>query len=224
MNCSGVQERFSQYLDGTVNGREMQSVSNHLADCKRCGTEFESWRAMQKMLACVGQVKAPSDLGLRLRLAMSHEKARREGHWWDGLSVRWDNVLRPALLQASAGLAGALVLIGSVVMLVGVVAAPQAVLANDEPLGAMTAPHYLYTASPAQPLLTSEDSTIVIEADVNALGKIYNYTIVSGPKDQATEAQVRDRLMLLQYEPARIFGEPVRGRVLITFAGTSVRG
>ena len=224
MTCSGVQERFSEYLDGTVNGREMQSVSQHLGGCAACANEFDRWRRVQQVLTAVGPVKAPAHLGLKLRLAISHEKARREGHWWDSLSVRWDNILRPALVQASAGLAGALVLIGSVVMLVGVVAAPQAVLAHDEPLGAMTAPHYLYTAAPAQPLLTSEDSTIVIEAEVNAQGRVYDYTIVSGPKDKLTENQVRERLMLLQYEPARIFGEAVRGRVLITFAGTSVRG
>ncbi len=224
MNCSGVRQRFSDYLDGTVNGREMQFVSEHLDGCSPCATEFAAWRGAQQVLASVGRVEAPSDLGLKLRLAISHEKARREGHWWDGLSVRWDNVLRPALVQTSAGLAGALVLIGSVVMLVGVVAAPQAVLANDEPLGALTTPHYLYTAAPAQPLTTPEDSTIVIEADVNAQGKVYDYAIVSGPMDQTTQDQVRDRLMLLQYEPARVFGEPVRGRVLITFTGTSVQG
>lgn len=224
MNCVGVQERFSEYLDGTVNGREMQSVSEHLTTCSACATEFDGWLGVQQVLTAVGSAKPPDDLGLKLRLAISHERARREGHWWDELSVRWDNVLLPALVQASAGLAGAIVLIGSVVMLVGVVAAPQAVLANDEPLGAMTAPHYLYTAAPAQPLVTSEDSTIVIEADVNAQGKVYDYTIVSGPNDEATQNQVRGRLMLLQYEPARIFGEAVRGRVLITFSGTSVRG
>lgn len=224
MNCSKVMEAFSGYLDSTITGREMQAVSHHLESCGACAREFTAWRGIQQVLASVGPLKAPADLGLKLRLAISHESLRRTGHWWDSLSVRWDNVFCPALLQASAGLACSLVLVGSIVLLVGVVATPQAVLANDEPLGALTAPHYLYSAAPSQPVITPEDTTIVIQAEVDAAGKIYDYTIISGPQDEQTQSQVRNQLMLLHYEPARVFGEPVRGRVLITFAGASVRG
>jgi len=172
----------------------------------------------------VGQVKAPNDLGLRLRLAISHESARRQGHWWDVVTSRWDNLLRPALVQATAGFAGAVVLIGSLALLIGVVAVPQPVLANDEPLGALTAPHYLYTAASLGPVVTTEDSTIVIEADVNSAGRVYEYKIISGPSDASTDTQVRNQLLLQVYEPARVFGEPIKGQVLITFSGVSVRG
>ena len=129
-----VQEMFSAYLDGAVNGHEMQAVSTHLEQCDGCKAEFEAWRGVQQMLGGVGQLKAPEDLGLRLRLAISHESARRQGHWWDIITTRWENLLRPALLQASAGFAGSVALVGSLAMLVGVVATPQAVMANDEPL------------------------------------------------------------------------------------------
>ena len=224
MNCNNVMEAFSGYLDGTISGREMQAISGHLETCNACANEFTAWRGIQQILASAGPLKAPADLGLKLRLAISHESARRKGHWWDSISVRWDNVFRPALVQAGAGLAGSLVLVGSIVLLVGVVAAPEAVLANDEPLGALTTPHYLYSAAPSQPVITPEDTTIVIQADIDGAGRVYDYTIVSGPEDEKTQAQVRDQLMLLHYEPARVFGEPVRGRVLITFAGASVRG
>jgi anti-sigma factor RsiW len=224
VNCKNVMEAFSGYLDGTISGREMQAISGHLENCNACSNEFTAWRGIQQVLASVGPLKAPADLGLKLRLAISHESARRKGHWWDSISVRWDNVFRPALVQAGAGLAGSLVLVGSIVLLVGVVAAPEAVLANDEPLGALTTPHYLYSAAPSQPVITPEDTTIVIQADIDGAGKVYDYTIVSGPEDEKTQAQIRDQLMLLHYEPARVFGEPVRGRVLITFAGASVRG
>jgi hypothetical protein len=169
-------------------------------------------------------VKAPADLGLKLRLAISHESARRQGHWWTVISSRWENLLRPALVQASAGLAGAVVLVGGIAMLIGVVAVPQPVMANDEPLGALTSPHYLYSAAHLQPVVTPEDSTIVIQAQVNSAGRVYSYTILSGPRDESTETQVRDQLVLQVYEPARVFGEPVKGQVLITFSGVSVRG
>ena len=178
---------------------------------------------MQRALGRAGTVKVPSDLGLRLRVAISHEGARRQGHWWDGLAVQWDNLVRPLVVQASAGLASALVLVGSLVMLLGVVAAPQAVLAHDEPLGALTMPHYLYSAARLLPVTAAGDATIVVQAQVNEAGEVYDYTVLSGAIDGATTAQIRDQLMVQVYEPARVFGEPVRGQVLITFSGVSVR-
>ena len=222
MSCQQIQEMFSSYLDGAINGREMQAVSTHLEQCAGCNAEFEAWRGVQQMLGSAGQLKAPEDLGLRLRLAVSRENSRRQGHWGDVLTTRWENFLRPALLQASAGFAGTIVLVGSLAMLIGVVAAPESVMANDEPLGALTSPHYLYSAAHLAPVVTPEDSTIVIEADVNAAGQVYDYQILSGPTDPSTLSQVRDQLMVQIYEPARAFGEPVKGRVLITFSGMSV--
>ncbi len=220
----GTRDLFSGYLDGAISGREMQAVAAHLADCEPCETDFATLRGMQQTLAIAGQVKAPDDLGLRLRLAISKETARRQGHLWDPLLVQWTNLVRPMVLQVSAGLVGAVLLVGSIALLIGVVAAPpESVQANDEPLGALTSPHYLYSAVRSQPVVTSEDTTIVIQAKVNADGRVYDYTVLSGPTDDATMAQVRDQLMLLVYAPAEAFGLPVRGQVLITFSGVSVR-
>jgi anti-sigma factor RsiW len=224
MTCEQVREQFSAYLDGAISGREMQSMQAHLDGCSGCDEEFVSWRELQQVLGAVGAMKAPVDLGLRLRLAISHESARRQGHWWDVIAARWENMLRPALVQASAGFAGAVLLLGSLAMLVGVVAAPEAVLANDEPLGALTSPHYLYSTARLQPLITPQDETIVIQASVNSAGRVYAYTYVSGPTDEATDAQIRNELMLQVYEPARVFGEPVKSQVLVTFSGVSVHG
>lgn len=222
--CVNMQERISEFLDGTMSGAEMQRSNAHLARCAACATELEEARALQQVLGNLGPVEAPSQLGLKLRLAISHENARRQGQWWDAIAARWDNIWRPALVQYGAGLASALVLVGGITLTIGMVAAPEAVLAHDEPLGALTVPHYLYSAAPAQPVLTAQDTTILIQAYIDASGEVYDYTVLSGPQDAAVEAQVRNQLMLLRYEPARAFGEPIRGRVLITFAGASVRG
>ncbi len=220
--CQRVRESFSSYLDGANTGREMQEIAAHFDRCAECRREFESWRGLQRVLESVGPVKAPEDLGLKLRLAISHESARRTGRWAESFTVRWENHLRPMLLQVSAGFASALVLVGTLVLLIGVVSAPQAVLANDEPLGALTAPHYLYSEARLQPLSNISDGTIVIEADINDAGRVFNYTLLSGPVDTSTAMQLRDQLLLQVYEPARVFGQPVRGRVLLTFSGVSV--
>jgi anti-sigma factor RsiW len=221
--CARTQSAFSEYLDGAMNGRAMQLVGAHLENCEGCAEEFAAWRGMQRLLTETGPVKAPDDLGLRLRLAISHEASRRQ-RLRDSLTTRWQNLIQPLLLQTASGLAGAVVLFGGIAMLVGVGALPEEVLAHDEPLGAVTMPHYLYSAVSEQPVATPDDQTVVVQADVNAQGRVYDWSIISGPIDESTKAAIREQLMVQVYQPATMFGEPVRGQVLVTFSGVLVRG
>lgn len=222
--CESVRSSFSDYLDGAVSGREMYDINAHLESCDGCNREFASWREMQRALGSLRVPKAPAEMGLKLRVAISQLKARQNSRWTDRFAVRWDNVFRPLLIQASAGFAGTIVLVGSIMLLVGMVAAPEAVMAHDIPLGAVTAPHYLYSAASQRPIVTDHDTTIVVEAAINAAGQVYDYKIVSAPESPEVQKQVAEHLMLSVYEPARVFGSPVRGRVIVTFAGISVRG
>jgi len=211
--CLKCRSSFSAYLDGDVSGKQMQKIAKHLETCNDCTHEFAAWRAMQRSLSSLGPAKAPADLGLKLRLAISHEHAKRKSNWLDTISVRWENAIRPMLVQVSAGFAGAVVLVGSIALLLGIVAAPEPVMANDEPLGAMTAPHYLYSSVPR-----------AIVTDRDAQGKVYDYNLVSGPETAAVQTQIVDQLLTSVFQPASVFGAPVRGRVVLTFSGISVRG
>jgi hypothetical protein len=231
--CENVRNSFSDYLDGDVNGHEMQAIAAHLASCTSCTEEFEGWRAMQQSLSTLRTAKAPRDLSLKLRLAISRERAARQSKWRDSLSLFWDNRLRPFALQAAGGFACAVGLITAIVFLLGVVPPPSAVLANDEPLGAITAPHYLYSAVEPRPILVpSRDpnafdasSTIVVEAMIDSSGRVYDYSVVSapdGPDAPAIQAQVVDQLLLSVFRPGSAFGIPVKGRVLMTFSAVSI--
>jgi len=221
--CLKCRSSFSSYLDSDVSGKQMQKIAKHLESCKDCTQEFASWRAMQRSLSALGPAKAPADLGLKLRLAISHEHAKRKSNWLDTISVKWENAIRPMLVQVSAGFAGAVVLVGGIALLLGIVAAPEPVMANDEPLGAMTAPHYLYSSVP-RAIVTDRDAVIVVEAYVDAQGKVYDYNLVSGPESAAVQTQIVDQLLTSVFQPASVFGAPVRGRVVLTFSGISVRG
>lgn len=223
--CEFVQASFSAYLDGELSGVAMQQVAQHLGTCSECAREFASWRSMQDSLAMLRRdvkAKAPMDLGLKLRIAISHESARRAAGLFDSLIVRWENSLRPWLLQVSAGFAMAVSLLGGIGLLLG--AAPQPVLANDEPLGAITAPHYLYSAEQPRPILTPYDSTIVVDAMIDEHGRVYDYTIVSGPRDASIRPQLEGQLLSSVFSPASAFGSPIPGRAILTFAGVSVHG
>jgi len=229
--CDNIRNSFSDYLDGAVSGHEMQSIAAHLESCTSCTEEFAAWRAMQQTLTTLRTNKAPRDLGLKLRLAISRERAASQSNWRDTLSLTWDNMLRPFVVQATGGLACAIALVTTITFLLGVVPPPNAVLANDEPLGAITAPHYLYSAVMPQPIVVggqdpNVSSTIVLEAMINSSGRVYDYTVISapdGPEAPAIQAQVVDQLLLAVFRPASVFGVPVKGHILMTFSGVSIR-
>lgn len=233
--CASIQASFSAYLDGAVTGHEMQEISRHLlgsptaegsedssgpAPCETCSHEFAAWRLTQDALALLRPAQPPADLNLKLRLAISREQARREFRLRDRLSLAWENAVRPALVQVSAGVAATVVLVGGIMLMLG--AAPQPVLANDEPLGAMTAPHYLYSIASPGAFVSGQDSPIVVEAAIDSRGRVYDYNFVSGPPDEAIRTQVSNQLLGSIFQPASVFGLPVRGHVIVTFAGISV--
>ena len=221
-NCQPIQASFSAYLDGAVSGREMQRIAEHLDACPLCSNEFTAWRAMQDSLSMLRSTKAPEDLGLKLRLAISRERSKRSSSVFDSLSLYWENTARPMFLQVSAGFASAVVLFAMVGLLFSSVAVPSAVLADDEPLAAVVAPHYLYSADQARPIMTTLGSTIVVEARINEAGRVYDYTIVSAPQSPAVQTQIEGQLLLSVFQPASVFGSPVRGRVILSYDGVSV--
>jgi hypothetical protein len=65
---------------------------------------------------------------------------------------------------------------------------------------------------------------VVVEVYINGAGRMYDYRIVSGPTDAETRSQVENLLLTSVFEPARFFGQPVRGLAVISFSGVSVKG
>lgn len=223
--CSSMRVRFSEYLDGRLTGVEMQNIAGHLRECGACANEWDSLRNAQTALASLGPVPEPKDLLLRIRVAVSQERARRAHGPFEGWKVAWQNTVGPFLLQAAAGFASAVLLLGTVVVLVGIVAQPQAAHAGDEPLGNATAPRLLYSlGGTGDNDMAALPAPVVVEAYVNGSGQVYDFRIVSGPNDPATRAQVENLLLESVFEPARFFGQPVRGLAVLSFSGVAVRG
>ena len=233
--CRAIRASFSDYLDGAISGVRMQQIARHIegheddcgvrtAGCEECARELASWRATLDALSALGPAKAPDDLALRLRVALSQERARHSFRLRNRLSLAWENAVQPMLLQVTGGVVGSVALMGGVALLLGMVAAPQQVLANDEPLGALTAPHFLYSTASPGAIVTGYDGTIIVEASVDSRGLVYDYTIVSGPQDEAVRSQIANHLLGSVFQPASAFGVPVSGRVVVTFAGISVHG
>ena len=223
--CSSIRDQFSSYLDGAITGVAMQSVAAHLESCAPCGTDFAAWRATQLLLAGLGPAKPPADLALRLRVAISQERAHTARRSLARWQVRWQNTVAPLLLQASAGLASAVLLIGTVTLLVGTFAAPEPLQASDAPPATASSPRFLYsTFENTDGAMARRGDSLIIEAYVDDEGRVYDFRILSGPDDPRIRAQIENMLLFSVFEPARVFGQPVKGLAVLSFSGVSVRG
>jgi hypothetical protein len=225
--CASIRDQFSDYLDGALTGVAMQSIAGHLDACPECAADFALWRQSQQALARLEPVRPPADLALRIRVALSQEQARTAKNFLALWKVRWQNSVAPFLLQASAGLASAIVLIGTMTLLIGAFAAPEPAAARDEPLGMASSPHFLYSnlELEADPVTVSGKSLpVTVEVFVDAQGRVYDYDIVSGPSDPATRAKLESLLLTSVFLPATTFGQPVKGVALLTFSRVPVQG
>jgi hypothetical protein len=140
--------------------------------------------------------------------------------------MAWKNTVGPFLLQAGAGFASAVLLLGSIIVLITMFAQPEIAQATkDEPLGNPTAPRLVALSSGVGDNQIGDlAGPVVVEVYVNDAGSMYDYRIVSGPSDAATRSQIENLLLTSHFDPARFFGQPVRGLAVLSFSGVSVRG
>jgi anti-sigma factor RsiW len=224
IQCADFRKQFSAYLDGAVTGAAMHEIAAHLELCSGCSAEFAAWRNAQALISSIGPAKAPADLGLRLRVALSQEAANTTEEKFARGRVRWQNTFGPLVWQITAGFASTVALLGGVALLVGMFASPEPLLARDEPLGMASSPRFLYTSVESAGGVGDRENPVVVQAFVNGEGRVYDYRIVSGNADLKTRSQLEDTLLFSVFAPAQVFGQPVRGTVVLSFSGVSVRG
>lgn len=179
-------------------------------------------------LRMLAPLAAPAELQLRLRLAISHEQVRRERRLAGRIAHRWhllrENTLRGVAVQGAVAAVAFVLLLGAAARL-GAFTPGQTVEANDIPLIGFSTPHYLYSSSGLhQPIVSADEAPVVVEARVNAAGRVYDYRVLSGTLDATGVRALRERMLSGVFTPARILGEPVRGRVVLTFADIEVHG
>jgi len=103
------------------------------------------------------------------------------------------------VVQVSAGVVGSVVLVGVLRFCWdGGRSAHRRCWPTMSLWARVTAPHYLYsTVSPAS-ITTDHETAIVVEASVDDTGRVYDYSIVSGPENDAVRLQVADQLFGLR--------------------------
>ena len=104
----------------------------------------------QTALAGLGPVEEPADLPLRIRVAVSQERARSRRSIFTMFDLVWRNTVGPFLLQAGAGFASAVLLLGTIVFLVSMLAKPETARPRPTSRWAMP-PRRICSISPMRP-------------------------------------------------------------------------
>jgi len=219
MTCGQVQSLLSSYLDGAVTGRQMFALGEHLTECSACRGDYAALRQTQMLLSRVGRAQAPEDLSLKVRLAISREAARRREPVFGNLGLRVANALRAFMVPATAGVVATLIIFG----LMGFITPVQA-NTNDVPLLLSTNPELQQTGFNTGLGLVTEDS-IVIEAYVDANGRVQDYRILSDPEHvKELPHPVKNMLIFTTFRPATLMGSPRPGTAILSFSKVSVKG
>ena len=221
MTCAQAKALFSPYLDGVVTGAQMMAIGSHLEACEACRERYEGLRQTQQLLVKIGRKKAPDDLALRLRLAISREaaQARRPyfADWW----IRVENSLNAFMVPATAGLLSAVVTFG---FLMGFFALPLQAGHTDVPLTFNTAPQLEQSAF-GNSLGSIKDDSLVIEAYVDSNGRVQDYRVLSNPGEpKELPPQVKNMLIFTTFRPATFMGRPTAGTAVLSFSKVSVKG
>jgi hypothetical protein len=221
MKCAQSKSLFSSYLDGAVTGKQMHALAEHLEACTGCNQDYVLLKQSQQLLAKVGRRKAPADLALNIRLAISKEVAQRKGSSWQGLRVRWENALNAFVVPVTAGLVAAVAIFA---FLIGSLALPLQADNDDVPLLLNTAPQLQQTAF-GTTLDSISDDALVIEAYVDSNGRVQDYRILSNAA-AAKELlpRVKNMLIFTTFQPATSMGRPTPGRAVLSFSKINVKG
>ena len=223
LQCARAKRLFSSYLDGAVTGTEMLALQDHLSECVACNAEYQALRRTQQLLVSVGRPKVPADLNLKLRLAISRETAQARRGRFEGLMLRLENAFHAFMVPATAGFLSALIIFG--IAMVYFVAPSTLRADNDVPLVLVNTAPELQQSAFGMTLDTIEADSLVIEAYVDANGRVQDYRILSDTeKSKEVLPQVKRMLIFTTFRPALSMGRPTASRAVLSFSKISVRG
>ncbi len=226
MMCKQARSTFSVYLDGALSGGEMQAVARHLETCSVCGAEYRSLARTQELVRALGPAKAPPDLALRLRVALSQEASRSFRHRWSVFLLTLRNSVNAMMVPATASMASTIIFLG---LMIGLYATPgRVVSADDVPTMLFTPPQLeasQFGVNLSENLGALHTEALVVETYVDAQGRVQDYRILSGPsEDESLRRQLDQMMIFTVFRPATTFGRPAPGRVVLSFSRIQVRG
>ena len=219
MNCRTVRTKLLAEFDQSTPHAERQAVAAHLRVCRSCseiGAEREGIRAAMRALP---RVAPPPDLAVRLRVIASRERQRRSQGWLRTLTVQarltFDGLMRPLAVPLAGGICSALLLFGLLVPSFAWVPSVE-----DVPIGLSTEAAVKNMAP-----IGFSDGEAVVDVTIDDQGHMVDYSIVHDPGGVVTESfrrSVENALLFTEFTPRTAFGQPVGGKLRLTFRTSSV--
>ncbi|HXO38687.1 MAG TPA: zf-HC2 domain-containing protein [Candidatus Acidoferrum sp.] len=219
MRCTEARPLFSSYLDRAISGTEMHEISGHLEQCADCQQEYVLLENTRSLVSSLGRRQPPSDLALKIRVAISSTRSRNSLGLFQRCVLRLENTFQGFMFPATAGVLSAVIFFGVLIVLL----VPAQVSANDDvPSTFYTPPRLQLSEYPENQL--SLDSPVIIEAYVDTSGRVESFRVISGREDEEVKAQLNRALLFTIFVPAQSFGRPVPGKAIMSFSHINVKG
>lgn len=213
-SCIEIRSHFSDFLDGACDRETYRSVRFHLSNCVSCTRLLEQHRGAQADLRALPSLQVPPQLALQLRVKASQYVHR---NWLSRFGLFVDNVLRPLVLPASAGVLTALLFFG---LIMGAEVIPPP-LAPDEPPAVWTPPR-VRALAPMEFPADGRDITLVTHIDSE--GRAVEYMVLSGQKSPQLMHRLDRMMYFSHFKPATLYGKPTDGAVVLSLRRITVRG
>jgi hypothetical protein len=222
MTCTQARSIFSVYLDGALTGSEMQGVSRHIETCPSCQGEYRMLERTQELVRSLGPAKAPPDLALRLRVALSQEASRSFSRRLEAFLLQVRYGMNSLMVSATGGLLSASIFFG---LFIGFYTAPPRVSAGSDVPTLLYTPPQLEASLFGVNLNTLNTEALVVETYVDAQGRVRDYRILSSQQENPKLRRQLDQMMIFTvFRPATSFGLPAPSRVVLSFSRIQVGG
>jgi hypothetical protein len=162
----------------------------------------------------------PPGLTSSLRVIASREHRRRAyGRgvaFADRLRLFCDNLMRPLALPFAGGVASTVILFS---MWLGPGYTVRASSNVDVPTVLTTEASIRKTAPIAE-----STADVIVDVTVDGQGRMVEYSIVKGSvaKEEAMRRRIEGVLLLIEFNPATAFGQPVEGRIRLSLSASHI--
>lgn len=220
MKCSKT-KLLSQHLDGALDTSQARRMDEHLRECPICQSELGTLQQARSVLASVGRKPAPPDLALRVRLAISREASQVRVDRIGMLRFRLENTFNAFMVPATAGLLSAVVFFG---LLIGFFAMPSNT--NDVPVATTFYTPPELAISPFGLTDSVSSDSVVVEAYIDANGRVQDYRVLSSPDGSVSgvDPRIKNMLIFTIFRPATSYGRPTAGKAVLSFSQINVKG
>jgi len=213
-NCVEIRSQFSKYLDGECDRETVRSIRYHLTFCWSCREELELRRTLQMDLRTLPVEHVPPEVALGLRVALSQYLHR---NLLGRAFLFVENAIKPLMFPASAGVLAAILCFG---LILGSSDLPVANAPERAPT--VSTPPRVRTLGPIS--FPTDEEPVVLVTHVDDMGRVTYYQILSGQDSPALMERLDQMLYASYFQPAKMYGKPTDGQVVLSLRRITVRG